>query len=234
MESSVERHPAGPSDGELVGRVLAGDVALFEVLMRRHNQRVYRAVRSIVRNEGEVEDLMQQAWLRAYTRLPSFAGASAFSTWLLRIAVNEALGRLRRRRRSPSVEAAQELEERAGPATSDPEVQTVARETLALIEVAVDRLPETQRTVYMLRDVEELSTRECASALGISEEAVKIRLHRARSALRDTLSGPLERVAPATFTFPATRCNRVVDGVMASILRVAARTDADHHPIGGA
>jgi RNA polymerase sigma-70 factor (ECF subfamily) len=210
---------AWTSDEEIVDRVRAGEVALFEVLMRRHNQRIYRTVRAIVRDEAEVEDAMQQAYLAAYTNLRSFEGSAAFSTWLTRIAINEALGRLRRSARLTVAEAPVEDAEpldRAPPQT--PEEGAAARESLALIEAAVDRLPAPYRSVYMLREVQELSTAECADVLGITEETVKIRLHRARAALREALAKQLGRVAPEAFPFPATRCDRVVAGVMARIL----------------
>lgn len=211
---------AGTSDEEIVGRVRAGEVALFEVLMRRHNQRIYRAIRAVIRDEAEVEDAMQQAYLQAYANLRAFEGQAAFSTWLTRIAVNEALGRLRRRARLAAVEepAGDEEVEVAGPAAQTPEEGAAARESLAFIEAAVDGLPPGYRSVYMLRDVEELSTAECAEALGLTEETVKIRLHRARAALRSVLAERLGRNAPEAFQFPATRCDRVVAGVMARIL----------------
>jgi RNA polymerase sigma-70 factor (ECF subfamily) len=210
------------TDGEVVRRVVDGEVALFEVLMRRHNQRVYRAVRAILRDEAEVEDVMQQAYLRAYTHLRDFEGGSAFSTWLLRIAVNEALGRIRRRDRMTLVGDLPEEIEPTGAPPQTPEDAAAAREAAALLEEAIDRLPAGHRVVYMLREVEQLSTAETAQALGIQEDAVKVRLHRARLALRGLLEDRIGEAAPQAFAFLAPRCNRVVEAVLAAIGGYAA------------
>jgi RNA polymerase sigma-70 factor (ECF subfamily) len=205
-------------DGEVVRRVLAGEVELFEVLIRRHDPRVYRAVRGVLRDESEAEDAMQAAWVRAYQHLREWAGASSFTTWLLRIAVNEALGRLRKRGRLVAVEDEEEgyggfMDTRA----EDPEERAAAHETVRLLERAVDGLPALYRSVYVLREVEELSTAETAETLGLSEEAVKVRLHRARAMLRDALGEAVGKAAPEAFQFLAPRCNRMVTRVMAAI-----------------
>jgi RNA polymerase sigma-70 factor (ECF subfamily) len=208
------------TDAEVVRRVLAGERELFEVLMRRHDGRVYRAVRAILRDEDEAEDAMQAAWLHAYQHLAGFAGAAAFSTWLVRIAVNEALGRLRRRSRlAPLPDPGEEepMEERP----QDPEERAAAREAVRLLEHAVDRLPAPYRTVFVLREVEQLSTREAAEALGIGEEALKVRLHRARAMLRRALGDEVARAAPEAFPFLAPRCNRIVARVMDAIAGIA-------------
>jgi RNA polymerase sigma-70 factor (ECF subfamily) len=215
---------AGPlPDEEVVRRVRAGETALFEVLVRRHNRRVYRAVRSILRDEEEAEDAMQQAYLRAYAGLDGFAGASAVSTWLVRIAINEALGRLRRSARAPAApDAPATDEDRMTAPEPSPESQAAAREAVHLVEEAVDRLSVEHRTVLMLRDVEELSTEETAHALGITEENVKIRLHRARGAVKEALYARVGGSVAAAFPFLAPRCDRVVAGVMARLPRPAA------------
>jgi RNA polymerase sigma-70 factor (ECF subfamily) len=216
--AAVQVAPLPVPDEEVVRRVRGGEVALFEVLMRRHNPRVYRAVRSILRDEAAVEDAMQQAWLRAYEGLDGFAGASAFSTWLIRIAVNEALGRLRRDGRMALVEELPErLEALMEPKVRDPEDGAAASEAVRLVEAAVDRLPIAYRCVFVMRDVDGLSTAEAAAALGISEEAVKVRLHRARLALRDALFAEVGTSARSAFPFLAPRCNRVVEAVLARI-----------------
>ena len=211
MSAALEPLPEGaPTDAQVVERVRAGDLALFEVLMRRHNQRVYRAIRSILRDEAEVEDVMQQAYVAAYAHLDQFQGASLFSTWLVRIAVNEALGRKRRARRLVGLEAAPD----AAVTSPDQEEQAVVRELAAIVEGAIDALPEMYRTVLVLREVEGMSTSDTAQALGVSEEVVKTRLHRAKRQVRDALD---ERVGAAhvhAFPFRDTRCNRVVDAVM--------------------
>ena len=210
---------ASLDDAEVVRRVRAGDTALFEVLLRRHDQRVYRTVRSILRDEAEAEDAMQQAWLQVYLHLDSFEGTAAFSTWLVRIAANEALQRIRKRAPLAAV-ADDPEEERMDPRAEDPEERAAAHEATRLVERAVDRLPAHYRTVFMLRDVEGLSTAETATALGIGEEAAKVRLHRARAMLRETLSDYVDRAAPDAFQFLAPRCNRIVEAVMSAIARM--------------
>jgi len=219
IEPTLRPAPATSTlqDGEVIARVLAGETALFEVLMRRHNTRVYRAVRSILRDEAECEDAMQQAWLSAYAHLAGFAGEASLGTWLVRIALNAALGRLRgpeRRLRSFDVAL---LEEEAVTDPVHPERRAAARELVTLLESAVDRLPPGLRTVYVLREVEHLSTAEAAGALGLSVEAVKVRLHRARHALRDALAAELGAAAPEAFTFLAPRCDRLVAAVLAAL-----------------
>ncbi len=213
---SPSRWAAVP-DAEIVGRVLAGDRALFEVLIRRHNPRVYRAIRSLLRDEAEVEDAMQQSYLLAYTHLADFAGASSFATWLTRIALNEALGRLRRRTRLASAEELETLEEPVPSTESSPEDSAAAREAARWMERSIDRLPDLYRTVVMLRDVDQLSTSEVAEVLGISEEAVRIRLHRARRSLRQAFAAEMGQGAREAFPFYAPRCDRIVNRVMAAI-----------------
>jgi len=199
-------------DAEVVRRVLAGERPLFEVLMRRYNQRVYRIVRSILRSEAEAEDAMQQAWLQAWRRLPQLDAPEALAGWLARIAAHEALGRLRRRE---PVEPLEEEHDMASGA-ADPERLAAAREQVAAVEAAVDRLPEGQRAAFVLRDVEGLDTREAAAALGVSPLVLRVRLHRAHRALRAELGEALG-AAPQAFRFEAPRCDPMVAWVMARI-----------------
>jgi RNA polymerase sigma-70 factor, ECF subfamily len=212
---------AGLADGDVVRRVLAGEPALFELLMRRYNQRVYRAVRSLLRDERDAEDAVQQAWLAAYAHLDQFAGASAFSTWLTRIAINEALARVRQRTR---LEVVADLPEEGVPDmhAADPERRAGDRELGHILEEAVDVLPEIYRTVFVLREVEGLSTADTAACLGISEEVVKVRLHRARLALRDALFERAGAGAASVFAFLGARCDRMVAAVLDVILREPA------------
>ncbi|MGC3996694.1 MAG: RNA polymerase sigma factor [Anaeromyxobacter sp.] len=200
-------------DAQVVGRVLAGETALFELLIRRYNGRVYRALRAILRDEAEVEDAMQQAYVRAYVHLAEFRGEASFSTWLTRIAVNEGLGRLR----APVREVPLELGADAATEGPSPEEAAAARETMTLLERAIDGLAVHHRTVYVLREVEGLSTAEVARVLGITEDAAKVRLHRARLALRDGLAEAVGEAAPAAFRFLAPRCDRVVAAVMGAL-----------------
>ena len=211
-----------PSDEEIARRVLAGETALFEVVMRRHNQRVYRAIRAILRDEAEVEDAMQQAYLSAYLHLAEFEGSSRLSTWLVRIAVNEALGRLRRDRRLVALSDALEGTEMIQAPPESPEDTAERRELTAILERAVDGLPELYRTVFVLREVEGLSTADAADALGTNEDVVKTRLHRARALLHERLASLADSRTADLFPFHAPRCNRVVAAVMEAIARGAA------------
>jgi RNA polymerase sigma-70 factor (ECF subfamily) len=208
--------PAPPTDEELARRVAGGETALFEVLLRRHDQRVYRTVRAILRDEDEAEDAMQQAWIAAYLHLADFEGTAPFATWLVRIAANEALQRLRRRM-PPKAHAEGAEEERMDPHAQDPEERAAAREAGRLVERAVDELPAHYRVVFVLREVEGLSTADTAAALGIGEDAAKVRLHRARALLRRALEDVVDRGARDAFPFLAPRCNRMVAAVMAAI-----------------
>ena len=213
------------SDSEIVSRVRAGDRAQFEILMRRHNQRVYRAARAIVKDEAEVEDVMQQAYVNAFTHLHQFEERSQFSTWLTRIAVNEAIARRQKMRLAASItgDADEGRGDFMATITSPqptPEHHAYAQELHRVLEEAVDGLPEAYRAVLMLRDVEGLSTAETAEGLGLGEEAVKTRLHRPRAMARRTVSLRLGASATGAFQFQAPRCDRVVAAVLARILRL--------------
>jgi len=207
------------SDSEIVRRVRGGDRASFEILMRRHNQRIYRAARAIVKDESDVEDVMQQAYINAFTHLHQFEERSQFSTWLTRIAVNEALSRRHRTRVASSI--TERLDGGRGDIVDTitspdptPEQQVYARELQRVLEEAVDGLPDTYRTVFMLRDIEGLSTSETGEGLGLGEEAVKTRLHRARAMIRRAVSSRIGAVAAGAFQFQAPRCDRVVAFVL--------------------
>ncbi len=219
LEPEVVRSALGAlPDAEVVRRVLAGEPALFEVLMRRYNQRVYRAVRSVLRDERECEDAMQQAWLDAYAHLAQFQGAAAFSTWLTRIALNEALARVRRWARPRAVDELGAEVDLMASAPHDPERRAADRELGRMVEEAIDELSEDHRRVFVLREVEGMSTADAAQALGVSEVVVKVRLHRARLALRDRLYARAGAAAPAVFTFLGPRCDRMVASVLGRIL----------------
>jgi RNA polymerase sigma-70 factor (ECF subfamily) len=211
--------PSGSiSDEEVVARVLSGETALFEILMRRHNQRLYRAARAILRDDAEAEDVMQQAYVNAYTHLEQFDSRAQFSTWLTKIAVHEAIARAKRRGRYQPLEDAFVDTMRPMPSSPDPERQAFARELGALIESAVDRLGDGYREVFMLRQIQGLSTSETAQALDVSEDVVKTRLSRARAALqRDLLDHAGAAAAASAFTFGLNRCDRVVAAVITQI-----------------
>ncbi|HEV7732867.1 MAG TPA: RNA polymerase sigma factor [Candidatus Binatia bacterium] len=205
---------AGASpDDVVVARVLGGDIEAFEILMRRYNQRVFRAARAVLRDELEAEDVVQDAWVRAYTHLRQFAGRASFATWLTRIAVHEAIARGRRRARHVALEAAGSM---VAP-TPSPDDELGSREMVAAIEAATDALPARYRTVFMLRDLEGLSVAETAGCLDVPEATVKTRLHRARGLLRTRLDATLDVSTHGVFAFAGHRCDRIVTAVMARI-----------------
>jgi RNA polymerase sigma-70 factor (ECF subfamily) len=206
------------SDEQVVARVRAGETQLFELIIRRHNQRIYRAARAILRDDGEAEDVMQDAYVRAYAHLHEFEGRALFSTWLTRIAVHEALARLRRRRRFQPMDAeSQETQAMPTAPPSTPEQHASDGEIRAVVEKAIDSLPDEFRSVFVLRAVEEMSGAETAECLGIPEETVKTRLHRARARLQETLLQALEPAAPRAYEFHLSRCDRVVEVVFARL-----------------
>jgi RNA polymerase sigma-70 factor (ECF subfamily) len=209
------------SDEQVVADVLGGHTALFEVLMRRYNERVYRAARSIVGDDAEAEDVMQQAYVNAFTHLRQFKGQAQFSTWLTKIAIHESLLRVRRKRRYEPFE-----EDESGVTLwigrhdpADPERQAASGELHALLESAIDRLPDGAREVFVLRQVEGMSTLEVAQALEVSEDVVKTRLSRARAALRRDLMDRMGSSAPDAFRFYQPRCDRMVSEVLSRISR---------------
>jgi RNA polymerase sigma-70 factor (ECF subfamily) len=219
--SSSAALPGGGAepDDVLIRQVLGGNTAAFELLMRRYNERVYRAARAIVRDDEEAEDVMQQAYVNAFTHLGQFHGTARFSTWLTRIAINEALARVRRQGRYDVFDDTRSNVEpfmMHRPA-EDPERQAFAGELRGLLEWAIDRLPDGTREVFVLREVEGLSTSEVADCLAVSEDVVKTRLSRGRAALRRLLMERTGATAPDAFRFYRPRCDRVVGLVMARI-----------------
>ena len=212
------------TDVEIVDRVRAGDLALYEVIMRRYNQRLYRVARAILHDDSEAEDAMQEAYVRAYTHLDQFAGRSAFSTWLTRIAVHEALSRLRSRNRHPQVDVTEydgEISMKITGKVLDPEQNASTAQLKEFLEEAVLNLPESYRTVIMLRDIEELSTSETAEALDLTEENVKVRLHRGHGMMRNWLFERIGSKAKEAFPFMGVRCDRVVQSVFDRLAKLA-------------
>lgn len=209
------KRPELGTDEAIVKRVLAGERDLYEVLVRRHNQRLYRAARAILRSDAEVEDVMQEAYVQAFAHLAQFREEARFSTWLTRIAVHDAFAR-RRRAQRPVVET----EEAVNVVT--PEQQAGTRELAVVLEHAIDQLPDSFREVLVMRTLEDMSVAETADVLDIPEDTVKTRLFRARGLLRDALADNVLGAAAETFRFYAPRCNRIAAAVMARI-RDAAR-----------
>lgn len=216
LGESAKDHPL--TDEEIVRSVLAGEKALYEVLMRRHNRKLYRAVRSILKDEHEVEGVMQQAYVSAYSNLGQFRGASSFSTWLIRIAIHEAFARLRQSRRFVETDV-HDLITRLPSKGRNPEEQASDRELGRVLEEAIDGLPQMYRTVFLMREIEGLGTTETAECLGLSAANVKVRLHRAKSRLRDALYERTGTRIEAAFPFHAPRCDRVVAAVLDAVDR---------------
>jgi len=207
-------------DEEVVARVLAGETALFEILMRRYNQRLYRISRVILRDDGEAEDVMQDAYVRAYEHLNQFAGKAAFATWLTRIAIHEALARKRRRGRMEELDALPDHGDYMSILKSSaptPEGGAAQSEMRRILEEAIERLPETYRTVVVLREVEEMSVADTAESLGVTDAVVKTRLHRAHAMLRKELYQRARGGAADIYQFHAVRCDRVVKAVFERI-----------------
>lgn len=210
------------SDEQLVERVRRGETELYELLMRRYNQRLYRVATSVLRNPGEAEDVVQEAFVRAYTHLDQFLGTAKFSTWLTKIAFYESLARLRQRNRL-SNDSASEGQEKPGiiegltSSMPGPEALVIEKQAVEILEDAVDGLPDNLRSVFVMREIEEMSTAETAECLGLTEAAAKIRLHRARKLLRRQLYARVGAVSGQAYRFLGMRCDRVVHAVMERI-----------------
>jgi RNA polymerase sigma-70 factor (ECF subfamily) len=222
-------------DEEVARRVLDGEVDLFEIIMRRHNRRLFRVTRSILDSDTDAEDVVQEAYVRAYAHLDTFEGRSKFATWLTRIAVYEALARKRRDARLDAIDRddaetneASILPDRT---TRDPEQQVMDNQLRAALEHAIDGLPLRYRTVFVLREVQGMDTSETAECLGIQQQSVKTRLHRARRILRDLLGIYAGPGAEKAFNFLGSRCDRIVAAVLA---RIAAGAPASSHNRGDA
>lgn len=216
---------AADSEANPLDALRRGEAGAFEEVMRRHNQRLFRIARSILKDEGEAEEAVQDAYLRAFTHLDQCADGAHLGGWLARIVANEALMRLRRHGRVrlfADGEAAGEEADAVVPlwtAASDPEELLAGTELRRLVERAIDDLPDGFRAVFVMRAVEQMSVQETAACLGIPPDTVKTRLHRARALLQKALSDHLDRLAPTAFGFAGERCDRIVAGVLARLER---------------
>jgi RNA polymerase sigma-70 factor (ECF subfamily) len=220
MLSHKAKYQEELTDEEVVDRIRAGETYLFEIIMRRYNQRLFRVANSILKNAGEAEDVMQDAYVRAYTHLNQFAEKAKFSNWLTKIAVYESLARLRRSKRFTSMDEFVNREGIMGnlkAESGDPAKDLFRRQMVEMLENAISTLPRKYRLVFMLRDAEGLNTHDTAESLGISEEAVKTRLHRARALLRTKLGAQASLNYSDLYAFAGKRCDRVVAAVMQRI-----------------
>jgi len=213
---------AALDDQGLVRQALAGAPQAFRAIMQRHNRRLYRVARGIVGNETDAEDVLQEAYMRAFAHLNEFRGEARLSTWLTRIVINEALGRVRRKRELVELSHLERAERKTAqilmfptvPASSDPEADAANAQLRRILEQAVDELPQSFRIVFMMRDMEEMSIEETAAQLGIAPATVKTRLHRARRMLRKAFDRRLISTLRDAFPFAGQRCAGIVERVM--------------------
>lgn len=203
-------------DMQLVRRALAREGDAFRTIIKMHNQRLYRIARGVVRNDSEAEDIVQEAYVRAFAHLDAFRGDSSLATWLSRIVINEALGRLRKRRRTVAMPENPQAEIIRFPLnpSDDPERTMAQRQILQLVERATDSLPDVYRTVFVARVIEGLSIEETADLLGVRPQTVKTRLHRARTLVRKALDDQIGPVLLDAFPFAGRRCERLTSAVM--------------------
>ena len=214
MQKRPRINPA--DDTDLLHLARQGKAAAFDTLIRRHDRFLYRIARSILRDDYEAEDVVQDTFVKAFKGLVDFRADASLSTWLTRIALNEALGRKRRRRNTVQLDALnQRTNAQVGPSPmiapeQDPEITTTQHQIGKLLERTIDELPDSLRTVFVMRDVEEVSTTETARLLELTEPTVKTRLHRARRMLRELLGDEMRESLKEVFPFERSRCDRLV------------------------
>ena len=232
--AALESLHEGLPDTEIARRVAAGDQTAFQLLMRRHNQTMYRTARGILKDDAEAEDAVQEAYMLAYGAMDKFRGEAKLSTWLVRIVVNEAIARVRKRsRRAEVIRLGGETEQESqaaevnmdGSTPEQPEQpdQAASRaQARRLLEAKIDELPDAFRTVFLLREVEDMGVEEVAVCLGIPEATVRTRFFRAKGLLREALSRTVDFTVEDAFSFAGQRCNRIVAGVLARLTCVQA------------
>jgi RNA polymerase sigma-70 factor (ECF subfamily) len=211
LELPPSATPPALSDLEIISRVLAGEAALYELVMRRYNRMLFRLARGVMRDDDEARDVVQEAYVRAYRKLDQFRGPTGFKSWLAQIALNEARARTRKPLFVDDDDALVDLHALQ---SDEPEFEAMSCDSQRIIEAAIDALPDDFRMVFLLRGVEQLSTAESAAVLGIKEATVKTRFHRARILLRRALNRQLDELAPATFIFDGKRCDAIVAAVL--------------------
>ena len=223
QKSLILKYSQDPDDAALVERLRRRDSAAFRTIMQRNNRRLYRIARSVLGDENDAEDVVQEAYMRAFTHLNEFRGDARLSTWLTRIVVNEALSRKRQHRTMLELKTIDAITDQGEsrviflPTTRedvDPEARAARTQVRCLLEQAVDHLPHAFRVVFVLRDIEEMSVEETAAHLGLRPETVKTRLHRARRLLRRSLERTLAPVLVDTFPFAGARCERIITAVL--------------------
>lgn len=224
-EPKARQDFAGMTETDLVRHARAGEREAFRVIMQRGNQRLFRIARGLLRDDSEAEDIVQETYVRAFTNLDAFRGEASIFTWLTRIAINEANGRLRKRRENVGLDAVEAAQSRGAhvimfpqtDANMTPELDVARTQVRHVLEQAIDDLPDDFRVVFVMRDVEGCSIAETAAALGIREETIKTRLHRARKLLRAAISERLASSVTEAFMFMGTRCERMSENVLAAL-----------------
>ncbi len=238
LKQAIDAEWASVADADLLANIMAGNHSAFSELMQRYNRTLYRTARSITGNDSEAEDIVQEAWVRAYTHFAEFRGESRLATWLVRITLNEALGRKRRARLTLEINETEEITEteinemdkRQGAsvitfpsAPADPESSLSRTQVGQILEQAIDTLPAPYRVVFMLRELEEMSVEEVASQLGILEITVRTRTHRARRLLRKALEKKLSSGFKDVFPFAGARCQNLRARVLERINGMAGK-----------
>lgn len=217
MPANLDQIESSLSDNEIVERILNGNTALYQLIIRRYNRRLYRVAWAITQDEWEAEDVIQETYVRAYEHLTQFQGRSLFSTWLTRIAIHEAWGRMKRRGRECNIDEADALLPKASRVTRTPEDDVLTIEARTVLEEAIAALPQAQRSVFVMRSLEEMSVTEIAHCLDITEHAVKMRFLRARLSLRRALYCRTSAADSQAFKFMGERCDRVTAGTLSRI-----------------
>ena len=235
MASSIVAPAIDSADEmELVQRIVRHDRGAFEIVMRRYNAKLFRVARAILKNDADAEDALQEAYLAAFKAMDRFEGTARLSTWLTRIVINQALGRLRARKRDEVVvgfaardrlpsEMPDKFEDPAAP--ESPERATLQAQWRELLEQKIDALPLIFRTVFILREIDDMTVEETAGCLSIPAATVRSRLHRARAQLRESLAVDMDTVAGGIFPFAGARCDRIVAGVLKRLPPVAGSSE---------
>lgn len=231
LQAMLETAHHGMTDIEIAQRIALGDEDAFHLLMRRHNQTLYRTARSILKDDAEAEDAVQESYLLAFRAIGNFRGDAKLSTWLTRIVVNESIARSRKRKRTAEIisldsdhESGQSVayndsldtrnDEIREEISDQPEAGALRTETRRLLERKIDELPDAFRTVFILRAVDEMTAEETALSLGIPDTTVRTRYFRAKGMLRESLAREIDFALGDTFAFDGVRCDRIVDGVL--------------------
>jgi len=210
------------SDSDVVKRVISGEKELYEILIRRNNQKLYRAIRSYLKDETEIEDIMQNTYLKAYEKLYQFKHTATFTTWLIRIGINESLARLKQKNNSYNVTNQTSfydnntILETPDTTQMNPEKKIIIQEAKQLLESSIDALEPKYKTVYILKEIEEMSIKEVAECLSLSSSNVKVRLHRAKNMLKEQLYELTNN--KDIFEFGFSRCDRITNQMMKNIL----------------